>query len=208
MKIGEKIVTLRKANGLSQEEFAQKLGVSRQAVSKWELGESLPDIENVVRMAETFGVTTDYLLKDGTDSAETQTAEQKTDRLRSACVFAVGLSAAGLVLITAAYYTWQSMLSMSIGFLVQMAGVVLLEAAYQNGAKSAQRKTMRTKGYAAALPMMVPFSLLLALYRAASFVSVSFYTLGVLFLLAMGAAVFFAVRAYRNADAATKADKG
>jgi hypothetical protein len=83
-------------------------------------GESLPDIENVVRMAETFGVTTDYLLKDGTDSADTQTAEQKTDWLRSACVFAVGLSAAGLVLITAAYYTWQSMLSMSIGFLVQL----------------------------------------------------------------------------------------
>lgn len=64
MELSEKIQMLRKKEGLSQEVFAEKMGVSRQAVSKWELGVSKPDVDKIVMMSSLFQVTTDYLLKD------------------------------------------------------------------------------------------------------------------------------------------------
>ena len=64
MLLSEKIMSLRKCNGWSQEELAQQLGVSRQSVSKWESMASMPDIQKIMSMSELFGVSTDYLLKD------------------------------------------------------------------------------------------------------------------------------------------------
>ena len=64
MIIADKIVSLRKRAGWSQEELAEKLGVTRQSVSKWEGAQSVPDMDKVVSMSRLFGVTTDYLLKD------------------------------------------------------------------------------------------------------------------------------------------------
>lgn len=64
MILAEKITEERKKNGWSQEEMAEKLSVSRQAVSKWESAQSTPDLQKVLRLAEIFGVSTDYLLKD------------------------------------------------------------------------------------------------------------------------------------------------
>lgn len=63
MNIADKIQRLRKNKGISQEELADKIGVSRQAVSKWESKQSLPDIEKIILLSDYFGVTTDYLLK-------------------------------------------------------------------------------------------------------------------------------------------------
>jgi transcriptional regulator with XRE-family HTH domain len=64
MILAEKITELRKKNGWSQEELAEKLDVSRQAVSKWESAQSVPDMNRVLMLSEVFGVSTDYLLKD------------------------------------------------------------------------------------------------------------------------------------------------
>ena len=64
MLLSEKIMSLRKRNGWSQEELAQQLGVSRQSVSKWESMASMPDIQKIMSMSELFGVSIDYLLKD------------------------------------------------------------------------------------------------------------------------------------------------
>ena len=64
MILADKIIEVRKKNGWSQEELANKLGVSRQAVSKWESAGSIPDLQRILQMSELFGVTTDYLLKD------------------------------------------------------------------------------------------------------------------------------------------------
>ena len=64
MIIADKIIDERKRNGWSQEELADKLQVSRQSVSKWEGAQSIPDINRIIQMAELFGVSTDYLLKD------------------------------------------------------------------------------------------------------------------------------------------------
>ncbi|MBQ3604384.1 MAG: helix-turn-helix transcriptional regulator [Clostridia bacterium] len=67
MNLANRIQTLRKQNGMSQEILAEQLGVSRQAVSKWESEQSTPDIENIIALSDLFDVTTDYLLK-GEDS--------------------------------------------------------------------------------------------------------------------------------------------
>lgn len=64
MKLSEKILNLRKARNMSQEELADSLGVSRQAVSRWEVGSTLPDASNILQLSKLFGVSADYLLND------------------------------------------------------------------------------------------------------------------------------------------------
>ena len=76
MILAEKIMELRKKNGWSQEELAERLNVSRQSVSKWESAQSIPDLNKILLMSELFGVTTDYLLK---DNAEEQPSEPQTE---------------------------------------------------------------------------------------------------------------------------------
>lgn len=68
MKLSEKILSLRKQHGISQEELAEKLNVSRQAISRWEVGSAQPDASNVLHLSKLFGVTTDYLLNDDYES--------------------------------------------------------------------------------------------------------------------------------------------
>ena len=63
MKIAERIQQLRKSKGLSQEQLAAQLDVSRQAVSKWESGQSVPELDKIILMSNLFETTTDYLLK-------------------------------------------------------------------------------------------------------------------------------------------------
>lgn len=70
MILGEKIIGLRKKNGWSQEELAEKMNVSRQAVSKWEAAQTTPDLGKILQLADLFGVTTDYLLKDEMENEE------------------------------------------------------------------------------------------------------------------------------------------
>lgn len=65
MTLGEKICTLRTGKGLSQEELAAKLEVSRQSVSKWETGQSVPDLEKIIKLADLFGVNVDELVREG-----------------------------------------------------------------------------------------------------------------------------------------------
>ena len=63
MKLNEKIQKLRKDHGISQEQLAERLNVTRQAISKWETGEGMPDIENILQLSAVFNVSVDYLLK-------------------------------------------------------------------------------------------------------------------------------------------------
>lgn len=70
MILADKIIRLRKKNGWSQEELAEKMKVSRQAVSKWEAAQTTPDLEKILRLGNLFGVTTDYLLKDEIENEE------------------------------------------------------------------------------------------------------------------------------------------
>ena len=69
MNVPERIQELRKQKGISQEELANELGVSRQAVSKWESGQSFPELDNIVALSDYFGVSADYVLK-GTETVQ------------------------------------------------------------------------------------------------------------------------------------------
>lgn len=62
MTLGEKLLKLRRERGMSQDELAEKLDVSRQAISKWERDEAIPETEKIIRIAQEFGVSTDHLL--------------------------------------------------------------------------------------------------------------------------------------------------
>ena len=77
MKFADKLISLRKKEGWSQEDLANKMNVARQSVSKWEGGQSIPDLEKIVFLSNLFGVTTDYLLKDEIDSVESYEINNK-----------------------------------------------------------------------------------------------------------------------------------
>ncbi len=95
MDLSQRIQLLRKGQGLSQEELADRLGVSRQAVSKWESGQSVPDLERRVAMSELFSVTTDHILKGaGPEPAREPGALEVAGRVLyvlSAALMAIGL---------------------------------------------------------------------------------------------------------------------
>ena len=79
MSIAERILTLRKSKGMSQEQLAEAVGVSRQAVSKWESEQASPDPEKIITLSEVFGVTTDYLLKGVEPEKEEAKTEEKAE---------------------------------------------------------------------------------------------------------------------------------
>ncbi len=79
MILADKIIEERKKNGWSQEELAEKLGVSRQAVSRWESSGSIPDLQRIIRLAELFGVSTDYLLREDLLPEEASAAYAEAD---------------------------------------------------------------------------------------------------------------------------------
>ena len=85
MILADKIINLRKKNGWSQEELAEKLGVTRQSISKYEGAQSIPDLDKILKLSEIFGVTTDYLIKDELEEEEyapsqMQENESESDR--------------------------------------------------------------------------------------------------------------------------------
>lgn len=99
MKLSDKILSLRKRAGLSQEELAEQLNVSRQAVSRWEVGSAQPDASNVLQLSLLFHVTADYLLNDNYESdrdipliRDTEaSAKSKIKRNIALCISACGL---------------------------------------------------------------------------------------------------------------------
>ena len=89
MKLSEKIVKLRKNKGWSQEEVAEKLNVSRQAISRWEGASAQLDAVNILQLSKLFGVTTDYLLNDEYESDNDLT---KVKMLNNDCIHLLMIS--------------------------------------------------------------------------------------------------------------------
>lgn len=76
MALGETLIALRKSRGLSQEQLAEQLDLTRQTISKWELNQSTPDINYIIQLSEFFEVTTDYLIK-GTEAEAATTSQSE-----------------------------------------------------------------------------------------------------------------------------------
>ena len=100
MNLSDRIQYLRKARGISQEGLADQLGVSRQAVSKWEGEQSMPDLDKIISMSDYFEVTTDYLLK-GIEPVVQKEEEKSIEhrRIASKICYQLSLGFVGLCII-------------------------------------------------------------------------------------------------------------
>lgn len=139
MTFNEKLIKLRKANALSQEELAEKIEVSRQSISKWELGDATPDSDKIVSLSNLFGVTTDYLLKDELENPTTTIVMRgdpnknilisKILKFLSTFFYAIGLLVAWIIWADASgkfffdgnYYTGPG----HIGFVAILVGILI-----------------------------------------------------------------------------------
>jgi transcriptional regulator with XRE-family HTH domain len=176
MMLNEKIHQLRKGKGLSQEELASQLTVSRQAISKWELGESVPDTENVVQLSKIFGVSTDYLLNDEYESdkdipavkenSETIKIEHRNNVMLSGFLFAL---VAALVVSTIVWVEqWEIRSAVSgVCFLVILAVCVCLEFLYLSKFSSKkQANAKRIKLYSIGVWFILPIPVWAVVHQA------------------------------------------
>lgn len=122
MNMADRIQYLRKTNGISQEELADKIGVSRQAVSKWESEQSLPDLGKIITMSDYFGVTTDYILKGIEPVAD---KEQKSSELTSKILYIASTAfvVIGLFSAFAGWYEKQTMDTVWGSMIIQAVGI-------------------------------------------------------------------------------------
>ena len=111
MNFHEKLYTLRKASGMTQTELAEKLDVSRQAVSRWEMGTAKPEVDTLIAISDLFGVTLDSLLKEQKEpqeqeslSAQPETAEEKEPALIKWSRAAMVLLAIGIGMMLNAWF--------------------------------------------------------------------------------------------------------
>ena len=118
MNIADRIQQLRKAKGVSQEQLADAVGVSRQAVSKWESEQSVPDIDKVLLLSEYFETTTDYLLK----GIEPLDNKGRPWNAVACTVVATVLNGLGLVAAIALWHTYQESWSVGVGLACMLVG--------------------------------------------------------------------------------------
>ena len=113
MNIADRIQHLRKTKGISQEELADKIGVSRQAISKWESEQSIPEIDKVIIMSDYFEVTTDYILK-GIETKEQ--AKGRPDLDANIFLFSgTFMIIIGLILACVIWYERQTAVALAVG---------------------------------------------------------------------------------------------
>lgn len=122
MNMADRIQYLRKEKGISQEELADQAGVSRQAVSKWESGQSMPDLEKIILLSNFFEVTTDYILK-GIEPLPDR--EETKNVLASKILFisSTALIAIGLLFAFCRWYANQNTEDIWISMTIQAVGV-------------------------------------------------------------------------------------
>ncbi|MGL9892028.1 hypothetical protein IGJ19_000159 [Enterococcus sp. DIV1368b] len=122
MVMPERIQHLRKTKGLSQEELADTMGVSRQAVSKWESGQSTPDLEKIILMSEFFGVTTDYILK-GIETVENKDEQSKEIISKILYISSTAFVAIGLFSAFSGWYAEQALEDVWGSMIIQAVGI-------------------------------------------------------------------------------------
>ena len=138
MTFGEKLQQLRKDRGWSQERLAEEIPISRQAVSKWESGAAAPDTENVVRLSDIFGVSTDYLLHDDftgdEDIPAVKRREEELQKVRNretGMMVLVGIMAMGLFWQLVGALIYQNHLIVLLGMTAHIVIIITFEAMFR-----------------------------------------------------------------------------
>lgn len=140
MTLADRIQSLRKAKGISQEELAEKIGVSRQAISKWESEQSNPDLSKIIVLSDYFEVTTDYLLK-GIELPAEQMEKRKIDA-RIFSVVGTVLNFIGLVLAIIMWKEIQRSSAVAVGLICMAIGCLIFFIGQIVGEKSKEGRNI------------------------------------------------------------------
>ena len=151
MKLADKIVHLRKANGWSQEDLAERLNVSRQSISRWEGATAQPDAANILQLSKLFGVTTDYLLNDEyeSDNDIPKVKQVNSDSIHQIMIFMVTLEVMILIIQFMSTIILQNVVFGILSFIPFVAVIGGFEYAYQKKSTEANEitRTFRKKFY-------------------------------------------------------------
>ena len=169
MSLGNNLFNARKKSGLSQEQLAARITVSRQAVSKWELDDAVPDTENIIQLSRIFGVSCDYLLREEVDDPGAALVLQNAPQpampegwAHNAFALPLGLCALGLVGGLMFYrMNGHTARPLAIGFMIQLLGVALFELSAPRMGE--RRRAARLSFYATACWLVLPIPVLLSL---------------------------------------------
>ena len=133
MKLSDKIIQLRKVNGWSQENLAERLNVSRQAISRWEGETAQPDAANILQLSKLFGVTTDYLLNDEyeSDNDIPKVKQVNSDSIHQIMIFMVTLEIMILIIQFMTTIILQNVFFGILSFIPFVAVIGGFEYAYQ-----------------------------------------------------------------------------
>ena len=145
MKLSDKIIKLRKTNGWSQEELAEKLDVSRQAISRWESAAAQPDATNILKLSKLFGVTTDYLLNDDyeSDNDLPKVKEINQEAISQILIFMVTLEVMVLIIQFMTTMLLQNVFFGVLSFVPFVAIIGGFEYAYQKKSSERNEFTIR-----------------------------------------------------------------
>ena len=172
MTFGEKLQALRRERGWSQEDLASEIPISRQAVSKWESSAAVPDTENVLRLSDIFGVSTDYLLREElTGDGDLPAVKRREAELREEKDRTVAMIVLVAVLALAFFWqvfgslVYQNHLIVLLGMTAHIVTIVVFEAMYQRHRGTDGAKQWRRQFYQISV-WLVSLFLLSALTRA------------------------------------------
>ena len=143
MTFAEKLVQLRKREGYTQEELADRLEVSRQAVSRWEMGTAVPDSSNLLQISKLFKVSADYLLNDDykSDDDLPKVQEVRNDNVNQILMYLIALEVMMLIMQFMAVVILDNIFFAVLSFIPFIAAIVGFEYAYQKKSSGATEKT-------------------------------------------------------------------
>ena len=170
MNIADRIQHLRKARGLSQEELADQIGVSRQAISKWESAQSFPEIDKIIALSAFFEVTTDYILTGA--EQEKPTPPKATVNANIFVYIATALNFIGLIVSLALWHQVQTPMAIVAGLIFMAVGCMVfgigLASSTQNVAKAKRSFWMINIWVLSYVPLSVIYNALFAFTLAPS----------------------------------------
>lgn len=125
MNTADRIQHLRKSKGISQEELADKIDVSRQTISKWESEQSSPDIEKIILMSELFEVTTDYLLKGIEPIPAESVGTKEKPNANIFTIVGTAFNFMGIIVAAMTWYEEQNVAATAVGLIFLVIGCMI-----------------------------------------------------------------------------------
>ena len=143
MTFAEKLIQLRKREGYTQEELADRLAVSRQAISRWEMGTAVPDSSNLLQISKLFKVSADFLLNDDykSDDDLPKVQEVRNDNVNQILMYLIALEVMMLIMQFMAVVILDNIFFAVLSFIPFIAAIVGFEYAYQKKSSGATEKT-------------------------------------------------------------------